>query len=283
MKNPITIYIPYCYLIGWSKLNKYYYGVRTARNCNPNDFWVKYFTSSKQVKRMIREYGDPDIIQIRKTFLDKDSAMKWESKVLRRLRANIRNDFLNLCNTFSDFNISGYTTVKNLKSGKNEVVTCEEFKNGKNILYEHMNKGKIASEETRIKISENRKGKIVSEETRIKISESLKGEKHPFYNKNHSDETKRKMSEAKKNISNETRIKMSEYRKGKTHSEESKKKMSEANKGKSHSEETKKIMSESRKNKIWIVNPNNETKFILSNEFENYSNRGFIKGRKYVN
>ncbi|MCA9496708.1 MAG: hypothetical protein KC589_07200, partial [Nanoarchaeota archaeon] len=80
-----SIYTPYTYLIGWSNLNKFYYGVRTAKNCNPNDFWVKYFTSSKEVKKFRKENGDPDIIQIRKTFKDKDSATKWESTVLRRL------------------------------------------------------------------------------------------------------------------------------------------------------------------------------------------------------
>jgi hypothetical protein len=30
---------PYTYLIGWSNQNKYYYGVRYAKDCHPNDFW----------------------------------------------------------------------------------------------------------------------------------------------------------------------------------------------------------------------------------------------------
>lgn len=41
------------------------------------------------------------------------------------------------------------------------------------------------------------------------------GEKHPFYGKHHSEETRKKMSEANKNPSEETRKKMSEARKGK--------------------------------------------------------------------
>ena len=60
--------IPYTYLIGWSKLNKYYYGVRYAKNCHPSDLWTKYFTSSKYVKQFREENGEPDIIEIRKTF-----------------------------------------------------------------------------------------------------------------------------------------------------------------------------------------------------------------------
>jgi len=30
----------YTYLIGWSKLKKYYYGVRFAKKSNPKDLWV---------------------------------------------------------------------------------------------------------------------------------------------------------------------------------------------------------------------------------------------------
>ena len=56
-----------------------------------------------------------------------------------------------------------------------------------------------------------------------------------------SEETKSKMSNARKGKvhSEETKSKMSESSKGKTHSEESKLKMSESSKGKTHSEESK--------------------------------------------
>ena len=37
---------PYTYLIGWSKLDKWYYGCRYGINCHPDDFWKTYFTSS---------------------------------------------------------------------------------------------------------------------------------------------------------------------------------------------------------------------------------------------
>ena len=59
-------------------------------------------------------------------------------------------------------------------------------------------------------------GKHHSDETRRKMSEALKGENHPFYGKHHSDETRRKMSEAQKRKpkSEETRRKISEAHKG---------------------------------------------------------------------
>lgn len=91
----MTIYQPYTYLIGWSNLNIYYYGVRYAKNCNPKDLWVTYFTSSKHVKRFAEMNGSPDIIQIRKIFNDAKSAILWEEKVLKRMNVLYREDFLN--------------------------------------------------------------------------------------------------------------------------------------------------------------------------------------------
>ncbi len=54
------------------------------------------------------------------------------------------------------------------------------------------------SEETKRKISETRKDMKLSEETKRKISRTNSGSNNPFYGKKHSEETLRKMSEAKK-------------------------------------------------------------------------------------
>ena len=95
--------IPYTYLIGWSNKDTFYYGVRYADGCHPSDFWKTYFTSSNFVKRFFKEYGWPDIIEIRKTFNDVDSARLWESKVLRRIDARSDERFLNKVNIISPF------------------------------------------------------------------------------------------------------------------------------------------------------------------------------------
>ena len=67
----------------------------------------------------------------------------------------------------------------------------------------------------------------------------------------HSEESRRKMSESKKGciFSEEHRINLSEARKGKHHSEETKKKMSESHKGRTFSEESRRKMSIAAKNR----------------------------------
>lgn len=90
--------MPYTYLIGWSQYRKFYYGSSYRKGCDPSDLWTKYFTSSKSVARLRAIYGEPDIIQIRRTFETAEQARRWEVKVLRRMNAVKREDFLNLRN-----------------------------------------------------------------------------------------------------------------------------------------------------------------------------------------
>lgn len=99
--------LSYTYLIGWSKHNKWYYGRRTAKNCHPTELWKKYFTSSKYVKEFRKINGEPDIIQIRKTFSDVKICSKWESRVLSRLDVQKNENWLNKKNGDEKWDFSG--------------------------------------------------------------------------------------------------------------------------------------------------------------------------------
>lgn len=94
----------YTYRLKWSNTNMNYYGVRYAKNCKPSDLWNTYFTSSKHVKNYVKQYGDPDIIEIRKEFDSINEARNWENKVLKRLKVIKRNDYLNKTDNISIIN-----------------------------------------------------------------------------------------------------------------------------------------------------------------------------------
>ena len=104
------------------------------------------------------------------------------------------------------------------------------------------------SEHTKI----HHKCQTLSEETKQKMSEAKKGEKHPLYGKQLSEETKRKMSEAKKGNKNML---------GKHHTEETKRKIRNSSKG-------------LNKDRIWINN-GVENRFI---HFDEEIPEGFSRG-----
>ena len=70
--------------------------------------------------------------------------------------------------------------------------SCPAMKNKNSFL----NKGRIVSKETRLKLSIANTGLIISDTTRKKISKSLSGEKHPHFGKKFSEKTRKKISEA---------------------------------------------------------------------------------------
>jgi len=177
-----NIYKPYTYLIGWSDHQKYYYGVRYARNCHPNDLWVSYFTSSTHVKSFREEYGEPDIIQVRKTFNESIDAREWEIKVLQRMNIPKRKDFLNI-GIFNKIYDGVHPTMGRPLS--------EEHRK----KISNANMGKKHSYESRKKMSIANLGKKLSKKTRQKMSNSKTGSKNHFYGKTHTEEIKKILSE----------------------------------------------------------------------------------------
>lgn len=146
----------YTYLIGWLHLNIFYYGVRYAIGCDPSDLWVKYFTSSKEVKKFREEHGEPNLVQIRKIFgNDIEKAKLWESRVLTKFKVATNDKFLNKIETYPNFGN-----------------TAGPFR------------GRKHTDEAKQKIKEFYKDKDKSAEARRKLAEKRKGIKVPPMSRN---------------------------------------------------------------------------------------------------
>ena len=168
--------IPFTYLLKHIPTNKYYYGVRYRKGCHPKDLWIKYFTSSKKVKGLIKKYGKKSFIfEIRKTFKTQQQALNWEHKVLKKMKVIHRNDFLNQTDNkcFDPILIS-----KNMKTKKGI----------KNNFY-----GKTHSKETRKKISLANLGKKHTKESIEKLRLANLGKNNAMYGKPRTEEVKKKL------------------------------------------------------------------------------------------
>jgi hypothetical protein len=115
-------------------------------------------------------------------------------------------------------------------------------------------------------------GRFLSEEERLKISERMKGEGCYWYGKKHTNETKKRMSEAQSK---------------RTHTEETKRKMSLSQKGKNKKplskEQKQKISSSLCKNRWMIELPNGEHLEVINLKqfcLENNLNVGHMSNRR---
>ena len=196
----MNTYQPYTYLIGWSVLDRWYYGVRYAKGCHPGDFWVKYFTSSYDVQLLRKQFGNPDVIQIRQIFETAEDALLWEQKVLHRLDAANTEKWINQTN-------SVWPPERMSEQSRKRI---SEYRTARR----HTSK-------TRQKISEANKGQIPWNKGRKMSDEEItarneKGKTLGMFGKTHTSDTKKKMSIAKlgKKLNEETKSKMSEAKKG---------------------------------------------------------------------
>jgi hypothetical protein len=200
---------PYTYLIKHRPSGKVYYGFRAANKVEPaQDLWQHYFTSSPKVQQLIEETGrDSFDIEIRRVFETKEKAVAWETRVLRRCKVLYDDRWINQ-------NVAGY------------IVPTEESR--KKISDYHKDKPK--SEEHRKNLSESQKGKPKvnsknkTSEYRSLMSKLKSGEGNGRYGKEVSEETRRRISLAKKG-------KQVAHNKGVPMSEEQKQKLREVMQG----------------------------------------------------
>ena len=195
----------YTYLIGWSKLNKWYYGVRFSKNCSPDDLWVKYFTSSKYVKEYRKNNGEPDIVEVRKIFESSEEARNWETRFIKKIKAVGNSNWLNKTDNTNKFYSEGELSLEHKKK-------LSKIRSEKNIG-NTFRKGKKFSEESILK---------------LKISRNARKDK-PMLGKKMSDEAKNKMRLSKlgKKMNDSFKISCSERNKKRYEDPENRKKISE--------------------------------------------------------
>lgn len=209
--------------------------------------WDKYFDTESEYWSKTQKIYNENEIYPKKVLSGRNLHHKFLRSFSKKEKEPIDNDLDNLVSLdLADHYLVHYYLWKCAKKGWRTFTAA---------AFTFMNKAAqkyITDETVEFLAQEYKKAlkdKKHSEEAKKKISEAEKGKKK------HSEESKRKISETKKgnnyalgcHRSEETRKKLSESHKGKKLSDETKKKMSESRKGKKHSEEAKRKMSEACK------------------------------------
>ena len=190
----------YTYLVGWSFLNLYYYGSRTSRKTKgPTELMVGYKTSSKIVAGLMRVYGAPDVVVIRRTFESPVKCFEWEKKVLRRIDAKNHPLMLNQHNNVGtnpihsaeviSKSMRGWMVAKDSEGNKFRVHKNDpRLKSGELV---HHSKGMVSV------VDDAGNNHYVATDNELYQSGELKsvlvgrmcGESNPFYGKTHDKET----------------------------------------------------------------------------------------------
>ena len=210
--------------------------------------WSNYFDISSEYWKKVEKIYEENESFPKKVVKERNLHHKFPRSFSKKDGAEIDNDEDNLVSlSLADHFRVHYYLWKSAKKGyRGMMAMAFTLMRKKAVVYATDETiEQIAQDyETAMKeAAEAMKGKHPSEESKKKMSEAKKGEKHPMYGKHLSEETRRKISEAEKG--KRTGEKHPLY--GKHHSEKTKKKIGEAEKGKPRSEETKKKISEARR------------------------------------
>lgn len=182
--------VPFTYLIGWTTQNKWYYGVRYSNGCSPADLWSIYYTSSKRVAQARKDWGEPDVIEVRRIFDCEKKARLWEENVLKRMNVLRDDRWLNRNISGAFAPTSGEEHPNYGKSWQWDAETCA--------AQSARLKGKKKSEEHKARIAASRRNE--SQESRQRRSVSRMGNKNPMWGKQTSSLQKQRVSEAMKGV-----------------------------------------------------------------------------------
>lgn len=166
------IYQPFTYHLFHKPTGKHYYGVRFRKGCHPGQLWTTYFSSSKIVKQLIKDYGkDSFQYEIRRVFDTAESAVAWETKVLKRLRVKTNDNWLNL-------SIQGAVMMTDDIKAKISAIHKGRTKSPEERRKQSLaRKGKKQSKDHAMKRGAARKGLVFSDEWRQNLKASCKHRK----------------------------------------------------------------------------------------------------------
>lgn len=151
---------PFTYIVGWTKANIYYIGVKYAKGCKPEDLGTTYFTSSKKIGALWA-YIEPDFKCIY-PFDTADEALAFEETLQQEFNVLKSSQFANK-------QIRG----KHFKMDQDAIERMRKTKTGR----AGPNLGRKMSDAHKLKLSVAFKGRYISPEHREKISSALKGKK----------------------------------------------------------------------------------------------------------
>lgn len=183
-----------------SPSGKKYIGITSQKTTKRWRFGKGYKNSAFQ--NAIKKYGWINIAHdILFEGLTKQEAENKEIELIAFYRTNQKKYGYNIQNGGNCLGThSTETRNKISKALKNKPKSKEAVENLRNALLKYYkenpnaNKGRVVSEETRMKIRIANKGHKLTPEQKIKQSLALKGEKNPMYNKHHTLEARKKMS-----------------------------------------------------------------------------------------
>src|SRR5574343_83136 len=160
---------------------KIYIGIHKTKDVNDG-----YIGSGKLLLRAVEKYGKENFnTEILLDCLSLQDLLKLEAEI-------VNEDFIRRNDTYN-ITTGGYSGFEHINkngmnnSGGQNIGLKNRLKNDTNFRIEFCKK-----------ISESHKGKKLSEEHKAKIKDAQIGEKNHWYGKKHTEETKRKISEANK-------------------------------------------------------------------------------------
>jgi hypothetical protein len=187
---------PFSYHLYHKLTGKHYYGIKYSKGCSPIDLWTTYFSSSKLVKRLIEKFGaDSFTVKVKRLFDSPEKALLWEHRLLSRINAAKRADWLNRHNGGPKFrgptNQSENTKIVASKTHKGVPKTEEQKRKMSETAYKTNAKRKgsgwkmpldsvIQRNETRQKRIDSGEINPYSAERNQKMSESKKGTKRKY-------------------------------------------------------------------------------------------------------